>query len=393
MRIVQLTNDNREIQRKYHLDEPVFGPAPQALLEGFKALGKEVEVHVVSCLQQVPRHSPTKLADNIFYHPLHVPKIGWLRTGYQGCIRATRRKLQEIQPDIVHGQGTERDCAMCAVRSGFPAVLTLHGVMRDLPLPGWNISGLYYLLARRLETLAVSRCSGLICISPRVAALTEGLVPRSWNIPNAIRPEFLAPREGFARPKGPLHLVNVGVISPLKRQRELLAILRELQRTNAFSTTFVGRLDLNSEYARAFRAELRETDRGQGRFSHIESLEPDGLVRLFDEADALVHYSQTESFGLVFAEALARGLPVLTTAVGAIEALPAPTGKTHLAPTSDEAAFVKMLRNWFQEYRPDLQRPQAPTEPMLKQFAPLAVARRHMDAYREVLAASEPHTT
>jgi hypothetical protein len=30
---------------------------------------------------------------------------------------------------------------------------------------------------------------------------------------------------------------------------------------------------------------------------------------------------------------------------------------------------------------------------MVKQFAPLAVARRHMDAYREVLAASEPHTT
>lgn len=387
MRIVQLTNDNREIQRKYHLDDPMFGPAPEALLEGFKALGSDVEVHVVSCLQQMPRRSPAKLADNIFYHPLHVPKIGWLRTGYQGCIRATRRKLQEIQPDIVHGQGTERDCAMCAVRSGFPAVLTLHGVMRDLPLPGWNVTGLYYLLARRLETLALSRCSGLICISPRVTTLTKGLVPRSWNIPNAIRPAFLEPRNSFIRLKAPLHLVNVGVISPLKRQRELLAILRDLQMTNAFSATFVGRLDPDSEYARAFMAELRDTDRGQGRFSHIESLEPDGLARLFDEADALVHYSQTESFGLVFAEALARGLPVLTTAVGAIEALPAPAGKTRVAPTSDEAAFVKMLREWFHEYRPVLERAPAPADSILQEFSPLAVARRHMDVYREVLAA------
>ena len=48
------------------------------------------------------------------------PKIGWLRTLYQGCVRATRRKLREIQPDIVHGQGTERDCAIGAVLSGFP---------------------------------------------------------------------------------------------------------------------------------------------------------------------------------------------------------------------------------------------------------------------------------
>ena len=97
----------------------------------------EVEVHVVSCLQQ-PVHSPEKLADNIFFHCLHVPKIGWLRTGYQGCIRAVRNKLKEIRPDIVHGQGTERDCAISAVFSGFPNVITIHGNMAELArlIPG-----------------------------------------------------------------------------------------------------------------------------------------------------------------------------------------------------------------------------------------------------------------
>ena len=59
-----------------------------------------------------------------------VPKIGWMRTLFQGCVRATRKKIREIQPDIVHGQGTEADCAMSAVFSGFPNVLTLHGNMR-----------------------------------------------------------------------------------------------------------------------------------------------------------------------------------------------------------------------------------------------------------------------
>ena len=52
--------------------------------------------------------SPEKIAPNIFYHSLLVPKIGWLRTGYQGCIRAVRKKLQEIQPDIVHSQGDRK---------------------------------------------------------------------------------------------------------------------------------------------------------------------------------------------------------------------------------------------------------------------------------------------
>ena len=74
--------------------------------------------------------SPEKLAPNIFFHSLYVPKLGWLRTAYQGCIRAVRKKLRELRPNIVHGQGTERDCAISAVFSGFPNVLTIHGNLR-----------------------------------------------------------------------------------------------------------------------------------------------------------------------------------------------------------------------------------------------------------------------
>lgn len=386
IKVAFLTTDSREHFKDYTNPLPYFGTAPQALLEGFKQLPDDVEVHVISCLQQVPVSSPKMLAENIYYHGLQVPAVGWMRTCYAGCSLAIMRKLQVIRPNIVHGQGTERDCAISAVRSGFPAVLTLHGVMRDLPSPGWNLAGIYYLLARRLEALALSRCDGLICISPRVTTLVASLAPRSWKIPNAIRSEFLAPRDNFMRPKGPLHLVNVGVISPLKRQRELLAILHGLRGTHDFRATFVGRADTSSDYVRSFLAEMREKDSGQGRFHHIEWLDPNGLVNLFDKADALLHYSQTESFGLVFAEALARGLPVLTTAVGAIESLPAGAGERHVAPLGNKSAYTNMLHDWLQGRAPILQRQPAPVESIAREFAPLVVARRHVDVYREVLA-------
>jgi glycosyltransferase involved in cell wall biosynthesis len=386
IKVALLTTDSREHFKDYSNPLPYFGAAPEALLEGFKLIPDDIEVHVVSCLQKAPVSSPEKLAENIYYHALQVPKIGWLKTGYFGCSQAVRRKLGEIKPDIVHGQGTERDCAISAIRSGFSAVLTLHGVMRDLPSPGWSLAGIYYMLARRLEALAISRCDGLICISPRVTSLVAGIAPRSWEIPNAIRPEFLAPRDNFMRPTGPLHLINVGVISPLKRQQELLAILRGLRRTHDFRATFVGRADRTSDYVRSFLAELHATDSDQGKFRHIEWLDPSGLVDLFDEADALLHYSQTESFGLVFAEALARGLPVLTTAVGAIESLPAGVGVRHVAPVGNKAAYTSMLRDWLQGRAPIPQRQPAPVESMARECAPLAVARRHVDVYREVLA-------
>src|SRR4051812_36766919 len=115
MKIAVITTDNRQHYGTYNVPVPGFGTAPEALLQGFAAM-PELEVHVVSCVQK-PVKSPEKLADNIFFHSLYVPKLGWMRTSYQGCVRAVRRRLKVIRPDIVHGQGTERECAVSAVFS------------------------------------------------------------------------------------------------------------------------------------------------------------------------------------------------------------------------------------------------------------------------------------
>src|SRR5258708_4841465 len=106
MRIALLTTDAREPYKDYGATAPYFGTAPEALLQGYAHLPDEAEVHVVSCAR-ARMVSPGKLAENIWFHGLHVPKIGWIRTGYQGCIRATRKKLRQLRPEIVHGQGTE----------------------------------------------------------------------------------------------------------------------------------------------------------------------------------------------------------------------------------------------------------------------------------------------
>jgi len=123
MRIVQLTTDIREHNRQYFRFQPEFATMSEALLIGFSRI-PGIEVHVVSCIKQ-PVSSPAKLNDNIFFHSLTVSKSGWLRTGYQGCVRAVRRKLREIQPDIVQVRGpnaTARSVLYSAVsQSGWSA--------------------------------------------------------------------------------------------------------------------------------------------------------------------------------------------------------------------------------------------------------------------------------
>ena len=188
MKLALLATDVRAHTKDYQNTMPGFGTAPEALIQGLAVL-PELEVHIVSCTQQ-PMRSPEKLADNIWFHSLHVPKIGWLRTGYQGCVRAVRKKLREIKPDIVHGQGTERDCALNAVLSGFPNVVTIHGNMAELARMFRARLGSYNWLAARLENFALRRTAGVFCNSAYTENLVRPRARKTWRVPNALRAEF-----------------------------------------------------------------------------------------------------------------------------------------------------------------------------------------------------------
>src|ERR1700693_72268 len=243
MRIVQLTTDNRGLSRQYQKHQPMFGTAPEALLQGF-AMIPDIEVHVVSCTQRPMPVSSEKLAGNIWFHSLLVPNIGWLRTGYQGCIRAVRRKLRELQPDIVHGQGTERDCALSAIFSGFPNVVTIHGNMVNI----YRIysRSCFHWCAAKLENLALRRTLGVFCNSTYTENLVRPRAARTWRGPNALREAFFTEQQGSRSVDMPV-IVNVGVISEYKRQIEILEVAGELHRRRCrFRLLFVGSLDTGS---------------------------------------------------------------------------------------------------------------------------------------------------
>src|SRR5277367_2034531 len=150
-----ITAEKREHDKDYANPTPAFGTAPEALLQGF-AMMPEMDVHVISCVRQ-PVNAPEKLAANIWYHALVVPKIGWLRTLYQGCLRATGKKLREIKPDIVHGQGTEQNNALGAIFSRRPNVVTVHGNMRLIARLNNDRPFSFNWMAARLESFTLPR--------------------------------------------------------------------------------------------------------------------------------------------------------------------------------------------------------------------------------------------
>ncbi len=311
MRVAFLTNDNREIQKKYRLPVPLFGPAPEAVLEGFKLFPAEIEVHVVCCLQQPPVSSPRLLGDNIHYHPLVVPALGWMKTGYQGCIRAVRRKLREIRPDLVHGQGTERDCAVSAVLSGRPNVLTIHGHMARIAEITNARPLSYYWLAARLERFSLRRTQGVIAISSYTRELVSAHARRTWLVPNAVDSSFFAIER---RPANPPRVMCVANVSPWKNQTGLIEALEPLARGCSFDLRFAGDVDASSPYGGAFLDRARR----QPWCSFLGKLDREQLQQELAAATLVVLPSFEDNCPMVILESAAAGVPVAASRVGGI---------------------------------------------------------------------------
>jgi glycosyltransferase involved in cell wall biosynthesis len=384
MKVAILTTDSREHYKDYGQREPYFGAAPEALLQGFAQL-PELEVHVVSCAR-AKMNSPEKVAPNIFFHSLHVPKLGWMRTGYQGCIRATRKKLKEIQPDIVHGQGTERDCAISAVFSGFPNVVTIHGNMNAIAALHQSSFGSFYWLAARLENFTLPQTRGIICISDYVKHLVERYQVQTWIVPNAIQKMFFDfPKAKLATTDLPL-LINVGVISERKRQQQVLGLLESLRAEGlSFDTLFVGVSDAHDAYGKGFQDQLGKANRQYRGFEHIEKLDDASFCELFDRASAMIHFSNEESFGLTFAEAIARGLYLFASDVGAVRDIAQGVTGVEIFDLNAWEQLKSSIRQWLISEEKRQRRLQTPPSEFVQRYHPVSIARRHVEIYEEVL--------
>jgi glycosyltransferase involved in cell wall biosynthesis len=309
MRIAFLVPDNRDEFRRYSDPEPYFGPAPEALLKGLAEM-PECEIHVVCCVQR-PVRSPPKLAANIHYHSLHVAKWGWLRGGYLGCIRAVRRKLRDINPDLVHGQGTERYCAMAAACSGFASLVTIHGNMRQIAKITAAKPFSFLWLTAGLERWTLPRAGGVICLSTHTQRQVEGLVRATWVVPNAVDSSFFEiPRT----PAFPREIICVANISDIKNQSHLIKSLDPLAKQTNFELVFLGRAGTTDAYTQGFFQLLR--DRPWCRFQGFAN-RPD-LQKALGRATLLVLPSLEENCPMAVMEAMAAGVPVAAANVGGV---------------------------------------------------------------------------
>ena len=377
MRIAILTTDMREAMRGCTEAQPRIGFAPVALLQGFANLAG-AEVHVVSCLKE-PLASVKNLAPNIFYHGVVAPRIGWLRTGYQGCIRATRKRLQEIQPDIVHGQGTERDCAISAAFSGFPNVVTVHGNMRLIAKINEARPFSYLWLTARLERLVLPRTDGVVCITHYTRDAVKSLARKTWVLPNAVEAGFF---EVVAKPdrSSPPVVMDVGQVCLRKNQNAFIRALDPLAKDKQIKLRFAGGIDPGA-YGEEFRQLIRE----RPWCEHVGHLTREQLREQLAGTTLLALPTREDNCPMVVLEAMAAGVPVLASNVGGVPDLIEHEVNGLLCDPDKPETFTRAVTCLLED-RPFAARLAAEARRQAQQrFHPLVIAQKHLEIYREVI--------
>lgn len=139
----------------------------------------------------------------------------------------------------------------------------------------------------------------------------------------------------------PLHLLAVGAVSPRKNYESLIEALGALKDID-WRLTIAGALDRHPAAVETLRVKIAEQGLGD-RVTLAGKVVPATLDRYYESTDLFVSASLFEGYGMVIAEAMARGLPIVTTAGGAAADTAHSSAALHVQPgnTSEMTAALR----------------------------------------------------
>lgn len=271
-----------------------------------------------------------------FTHPLRLPAEFPFPT--PGDIAATRDILSQLPSDaIVLADGL----AFSAIPGDVLDTLDLsivalvhHPLAEESGLDATQIA--YF---KNTERTALSKAQAVVVTSPHTAAT----LVRDYSVPRDtlyIAPPGTDPAPRAERNATP-QLLTVATLTYRKGHDVLIQALAQIADL-PWTSLLVGSPDRDPAVTRNIKALI--TQHGlQARVTIAGEMQSDALEAAYRKADVFVLPSRHEGYGMVFAEALAHGLPIVACAAGAVtETVPPDAGK--LVPPDDPQALAEALR-------------------------------------------------
>jgi glycosyltransferase involved in cell wall biosynthesis len=209
--------------------------------------------------------------------------------------------------------------------------------------------------------LSTDRCAMLKASETAALALARHVIVTSATTARILRADFAVPEERMtvAEPgtdpapraigsssSGPVQLLAAGSIIPRKGYDVLVDALDKLP-PSRWELTIAGASGPSPETANALRTQIRRS-RCASQIRLAGALKHDAIAELYARSDLFVMSSYYEGYGMALAEALARGLAIVTTTCGAAAEM-LPDGAALKVPPGDVGLLANALRKAIED--------------------------------------------
>lgn len=347
-----------------------------------------IDVHVVAGIS--PRIKNIKYYYKINNIHFHLYKTSgrlsqYLLYTYE--VFKVRRILKQINPHIVHGQGLESHTGMAAIFSGYPHVVTVHGILNDI----FSVNYKDHFMGKILERFALKRLKNVIILNTYIQYVIEkydssGLRNKNYTfISNPVAPEFF--KDKSYNLKDELKILYCGAFRPRKGLMDLLIALKELKNKNPdfilYITGIQGADKESDDFLKSVKSYVSINLHDNAKL--LGFVQSQKMPELMRSMDLLVLPSMAETAPMVISEAMASGLPVIAYDAGGVKYMVEDEKTGFVVKKGDRIELAKKIRLFMEDKSLIIKFGKYSKRVAEKKYHPDLVATKTIEFYNEIL--------
>ena len=356
-------------------------------LSAAMAVRKDVELHLVTLSPWVTHTQSVDVAGMT----IHVIKSGipLLHRGFSPRIpldtlcgyRLESRKicaeLKRIRPDIVHAHGVEGEYGLAAMRSGYPYLVSIQGIVEEFDKTD---PSLHFKLMKPRERQVIQAGHFFTCRTHFDTGFIRRHNPSAhiFDIPEAMGPIFF---EGQWNTPSGNRVLHVGGGPPRKGLHALIEAMGEVVKAVPGAS-----IDAAGSCSGERRQQLQQMADALGvkiRFHGFQSAEE--IAKLHRKCSLFVLCSSNENSPNTLAEAMVSGMPVVSYNVGGVSSMLDDDRSGILIKPHDVRALSDKISELLMDKEKAREMGRAAAELARPRNHPDHVAQETMAAYRSIL--------
>jgi L-malate glycosyltransferase len=275
-----------------------------------------VEVVFITSTRAINKTKIVKKGSLSVYFIVFPPKINVI-TFFQYAFYKVGKIIKQLDPDIVHGIGTEHVWPTIALKAKRKNVITIHGILHEFnkneEIPYLSLKRYFSFLEKKI----LKRKQRIIAINPYVKTICNKLYKNHiyYDIPNPISPVFSSV---VAEPEKSNQILFIGDFEKRKNVGLLLKALEAIDLALLNNTTIkiVGKIKSQVYYDELMDLTPKSI---LDKVEIVPFMLPEQIAEEMRKSAMLVLTSYNETAPMVIAESMTVGLPVIATNVGGVK--------------------------------------------------------------------------